>query len=63
MRTFFLRLLREDDAVTAVEYAVMLALILVATIASIGVVAEQTGGMWGRVQSEIEAHGIGSTSS
>ena len=39
-------LLREEEATTAVEYAVMLALILAAIIGSITAVGQGTGGMW-----------------
>jgi len=53
-------LLRDDEAATAVEYAVMLALILGAIFASIGVVGAQTGGMWGGIGSDLDAHGFGS---
>jgi len=40
------RLLREDEAATAVEYAVILALILMSVVGAIGVVGNQAGGMW-----------------
>ena len=39
-------LLREEEATTAVEYAVMLALILAGIIGSITAVGQGTGGMW-----------------
>ncbi len=35
MRNFFLRLCREEDGPTAVEYAVMLAMIIIVAIAGI----------------------------
>lgn len=60
MLTFVRRLWRQDDAATAVEYAVMLALILVAVIASIGTVGSQTGGMWGNIDSDLNSVGFGS---
>jgi pilus assembly protein Flp/PilA len=37
-----LRLLREEDGPTAVEYAVMLAMIIMAAISAIGVMGQQT---------------------
>jgi len=37
-----IRLLREEEAATAVEYAVMLALVLLACLAGIAVVGTQT---------------------
>jgi len=60
MRWFIIRFLRGEDAATAVEYAVMLALILVAILASIGVVGSQTGGMWGGIEADLSAQGFGS---
>jgi pilus assembly protein Flp/PilA len=60
MRYFFQTLWRQEDAATAVEYAVMLALILIAVIASIGSVGAGTGGMWGDIDSEFTTHGLGS---
>jgi pilus assembly protein Flp/PilA len=41
-----LKLLRDDDGTTAVEYAVMLALIIVAAIAGIATVGQGNGGLW-----------------
>ncbi|MGA2706005.1 MAG: Flp family type IVb pilin [Isosphaeraceae bacterium] len=42
----FLRLYRDDQAATAVEYAVLLALILVAIISAINAVGDSTSGKW-----------------
>lgn len=53
-------LLREEEASTAVEYAVMLALILAAIIASITTVGQGSGGMWGGNKAAFEAAGFGS---
>ena len=53
-------LLREDEAATAVEYAVMLALILAAIVASVSSVGQGTGGMWGGNKAAFEAVGFGS---
>jgi pilus assembly protein Flp/PilA len=41
-----LRLYRDDQAATAVEYAVLLALILVAVISAISAVGNSTNGIW-----------------
>jgi pilus assembly protein Flp/PilA len=60
MRRFLLQLWCDDTAASAVEYAVMLALILVAIMGAIGAVASQTGGMWGNIQSELDSSGFGS---
>lgn len=50
---------RDEDAATAVEYAVLLALILMAVIGAIGVVGNQTGGLWGGIDSDLEATRFG----
>ncbi len=41
-----IRFLREEAAATAVEYAVMLALILMICIGAIGLVGQQTHTLW-----------------
>lgn len=48
-----IRLLKVEDATTAVEYAVMLGLILVAIIGAIGSVGVGTGGMWSNNAAEL----------
>jgi pilus assembly protein Flp/PilA len=58
MRYLF-RLIRDDEAATAVEYAVMLALILIAIIGAIGSVGSQTGGMWGGIKNDLDNVGFG----
>jgi pilus assembly protein Flp/PilA len=60
MKVFLKNLWRQEDAATAVEYAVMLALILIAIIGAIGTVGAQTGGMWGDIDSELTSAGFGS---
>lgn len=44
-----------DEAATAVEYAVMLALILTAIIASVAVLGGENGALWGKNSSELDA--------
>jgi pilus assembly protein Flp/PilA len=56
----FDRFWREEEAATAVEYAVMLALILIAVMSAIGAVASQAGGMWGNTKNSLDAAGFGS---
>lgn len=46
--------IREADGATAVEYAVMLALILLTMIGAITSTGGQSGGMWGGVQSDLD---------
>ena len=49
----------EEEATTAVEYAVMLALILLAVIAAVGSVGVGTGGMWGGIDRDMAGAGLG----
>jgi Flp pilus assembly pilin Flp len=44
-----------DDAATAVEYAVMLSLILTAVIASIAVLGGENGALWGKNSTELQS--------
>ncbi len=46
MLNFLLRLYRDDQAATAVEYAVLLALILMAVISTITALGDSTSGLW-----------------
>ena len=48
-----LRLYRDDQAATAVEYAVLLALILVAIISAISAVGDSTQGLWANDANQI----------
>jgi len=59
MRAWISALLSEDDATTAVEYAVMLALILTMIIAAVSAVGSGSGGMWGATKTNLESHGFG----
>ena len=52
------QLIREEEAATSVEYAVMLALILMAMLAAVGTVGAQSGGMWGGIESDLESVGF-----
>lgn len=56
---FFIEMLRDEEGATAVEYAIMLFLILVAVIGGIGGVGEATGGMWGGIRDELISFGVG----
>jgi Flp pilus assembly pilin Flp len=51
-------LVYSEDAATAVEYAVMLALVLMAIIGAIGSLGAETGGMWGGIKSDLEGVGF-----
>jgi pilus assembly protein Flp/PilA len=48
------KFLQSTDGATAVEYAVMLALILLTMIGAITSTGGETGGMWGAIQTDIE---------
>lgn len=54
-----LNFLREQDGATAVEYAVLLALILLAIITSVQAVGAQSGGMWGGTKASLDSVGFG----
>jgi pilus assembly protein Flp/PilA len=53
-----LRLLLEEGGATAVEYAVMLAMILMVVIGAISAVGTETGGMWGGIVTGLTAIGF-----
>ena len=55
---FLVKLLREQEAATAVEYAVMLSLILLTAIGAIGLLGSQSGGMWGTIESDLRDVGF-----
>jgi Flp pilus assembly pilin Flp len=57
--THLLSLLKDDDAATAVEYAVMLAAILLTLIAGVIAVGESTSGMYTSIDNEMQSHGVG----
>lgn len=52
------RLLQDDQAATAVEYAVMLALVLLATIGAISAFGQGSGGLWTGINSNLQAVGF-----
>lgn len=57
MRPLF-EILRNEEAVTSVEYAVVLAMILMAILGAIGSLGSETGGMWGGICNELEDIGF-----
>lgn len=48
----------EEHGATAVEYAVMLGLVLLSVISAIAAVGAQTGGMWSGIVSSLKAVGF-----
>ena len=57
MRCIF-DLLRDDEAATAVEYAVLLAMILLTILGAIGTVGFQTNGLWSGNVNHLQEHGF-----
>ena len=55
MRRALMRLLTEETAATSVEYAVMLALILLVAIGAITQLGGANGGMWFNIEQDITA--------
>jgi pilus assembly protein Flp/PilA len=53
MRAFFAKLIRDIKAASAVEYALICALIVLAMIAGLNAVASQTITMWGDVSNNV----------
>ena len=53
MRLFFAKLLRDIKAASAVEYALICALIVLAMIAGLNAVASQTTTMWSDVSDNV----------
>jgi pilus assembly protein Flp/PilA len=52
----FARLIRDERAVSAVEYALIAALIVLAMMAGLNAVASTTINMWNDVASNVSAH-------
>lgn len=52
------KLIFDDDGATAVEYAVMLAMILLTAISAVALFGNQAGGMWGGIGTNLSAHGF-----
>lgn len=52
--SWFHRFLTEEDGATAVEYAVMLALIIVVCIVAIGSLGSNASSLWGSNESNLD---------
>jgi pilus assembly protein Flp/PilA len=52
------RFLTDDDATTAVEYSVLLALIILTCITAISALGSASGGMWGGNKAKLDAVGF-----
>lgn len=53
----FSRIVVEEDGVTVVEYAVMLALISLVLLTSVALVGDKTNGLWSCIQNCLTASG------
>jgi pilus assembly protein Flp/PilA len=51
---FFKRLLRDNRGATAIEYGLIVALIVIAIIVSVQGVANETNGLWATVSENVE---------
>lgn len=51
--------LKDENATTAVEYAVMLALILLVCIVGVAAFGNSQDSYWGRINGQMNDHGIG----
>lgn len=51
--------LHDEQATTAVEYAVMLALILLVCIVGVAAFGNSQDSYWGRINNQMTDHGIG----
>lgn len=58
MLKFLKKFLREEDGPTSVEYAVMLAMILMAVIVTITAFGQQQNQYWGGIKTELSNHGF-----
>ena len=54
----FAEFLRREEGATAVEYAVLLALILVVMMATITQFGAASGGLWGKIDTELNNVGF-----
>ena len=59
MIKWLIGIIRDDEAATAVEYAVLLALILAVVVGAIGVFGSEAGGLWGGIDTQLEATEFG----
>lgn len=58
MRAALRKLLVEESATTAVEYAIMLAMILLVLIGGVVSFGNAQNGSWGKIGNELNSHGF-----
>ncbi len=54
-----INLLNNDDGTTAVEYCVLLALIVMGVIGAVGTFGAETGGLWGGINDDLSSTTFG----
>ena len=54
-RQFLLRILRDSRGATAIEYGLIVSLIVIAMIAALDSVADENTGLWAFVRTEIQS--------
>ena len=54
--SFFKRLLRDNRGATAIEYGLIVALVVIAILASMSSVADENTGLWAIVTSNVTAN-------
>ena len=59
MKTFLRRFLRDERGTTSVEYAVVLACLLMVIIGSVVAFGGQTGTLWGNTHQSLTGAGLG----
>ena len=55
---FLARLFRDEEAATAVEYSVMLGLILMGVLSAVGMVGSQSGSLWSNIITKLRDAGF-----
>ncbi len=53
---YVMKFLREEEAATAVEYAVMLALILMVAIGAVSTLGAEGGGLWTDINTDLGSY-------
>lgn len=53
-----IEIVRGEEAATSVEYAVVLALILMAIVSAIGTLGSEAGGLWGGIEQDLDDVGF-----
>lgn len=50
------RFLQDDSAATAVEYSVMVALIIITCLSAVSALGGQNGSLWGQTNTKVQTH-------